>query len=84
MERQPILKLDEGHNKLYVLSVGISKEFIPLVTIASEPENICYRLPEQLSEWAMSVIGMAMMGENLFPAEVIFTKNKDKYYADIL
>lgn len=84
LERQPVLKLDEGHNKLYVLSVGISKEFIPLVTIASEPENICYRLPEQLSEWAMSVIGTAMMGENLFPAEVIFTKNKDKYYADIL
>lgn len=84
IERQPILKLNEGQNRFNVLSVGYSKDGCPLVTIADEPENICYRLPYQLDEWAMTVSGMAMMGETLFPSEVIFTKIKNSYYADIL
>ena len=82
--RQPELKIDEGHNKYYVLSVGNSNAGIPLVTIANKPENMCFRLPEQLSEWAMSVIGMANMGENLFPSEVVFSLINGRYYADIL
>lgn len=84
VNRQPTLTLNEGQNKFHVLSVGTSKEFIHLVTIASEHENICYRLPNQLSDWAMTVIGMSLMGEKIFPADVIFTKIKDNYYADIL
>lgn len=84
INKQPVLKLNEGQNKFYILSVGNSKEGCPLVTIAGEPENICYRLPPQLGEWAMTVTGMAMMVENLFPLEVVITKNKDRYYADIL
>ena len=84
INKQPVLKLKEGKNKFYILSVGNSKEGCPLVTIADEPENICYRLPPQLGEWAMTVTGMAMMGENLFPSEVVITKNNNRYYADIL
>ena len=76
--------INEGHNKYLVLSVGFDKDGNPLATIASEPENQCFRLPEQLSEWAMTVIGMANMGENLFPSEVIFSKIKGRYYVDIL
>ena len=82
--RQPELKIVEGHNKYYVLSVGNSNTGIPLVTIANKPENMCFRLPEQLSEWAMTVIGMANMGENLFPSEVVFSLINGRYYADIL
>lgn len=84
IKKQPILKLNEGQNRFYVLSVGNSKDGCPLVTIADEPENICYRLPYQLGEWAMTVTGMAMMGENFFPSEVVFTKINGNYYADIL
>lgn len=84
IKKQPILKLNEGQNRFYVLSVGNSKDGCPLATIADEPENICYRLPYQLGEWAMTVAGVAMMGENFFPSEVIFTKINDNYYADIL
>lgn len=84
VNRQPELRIDEGHNKYFVLSVGNSKELIPLVTIAGEPENMCFRLPEQLSEWALTVIGMANMGEKLFPSEVVFSRINDRYYADIL
>lgn len=84
VNRQPKLRIDEGHNKYFVLSVGNSKELIPLVTITSEPENMCFRLPEQLSEWALTVIGMANMGVKLFPSEVVFSRINDRYYADIL
>lgn len=84
IKKQPILKLNEGQNRFYVLSVGTSKEGVPLVTIVGEPENKCYRLPNQLSEWAITAAGMAMMGAKMFPSEVIFTKIKGNYYADIL
>lgn len=84
INKQPILKLKEGQNRLYILSVGNSKEGYPLATIADDPENICYRLPEQLEGWALTATGMAMMGENMFPAEVIITKIKDNYFANIL
>ena len=60
------------------------KDGNPLATIASEHENKCFRLPEQLSEWAMTVIGMANMGENLLPSEVVFSLINGRYYADIL
>ena len=84
VNKQPKLQLEYGEKKLHVLSVGRSKEGIPLVTIASEPENLCLRLPYQLDDWVKWVIGMAMQGEKLFPADVIFSKTNDGYYADIL
>lgn len=82
--KQPELMIEEGQNKYLVLSVGIDKGGSPLATIASEPENKCFKLPEQLSEWAMTVIGMANIGENLFPSEVVFSLINGRYYADIL
>ena len=82
--KQPFLNLHEGKNKYYVLSVGNADTSTPIVTIKGTPENMCYRLPDQLKEWAMIVSGMAMMGDNLFPAEVIFTKIGNHYFADIL
>ena len=84
VNKQPELVINEGHTKYLVLSVGFDKDGNPLATIASEPENKCFRLPEQLSEWAMTVIGMANMGENLFPSEVVFNLINGRYYADIL
>lgn len=84
INKQPALRQKEGKNCFKVLSVGISKEGLPIVTIEERNENVCYRLPEQLSEWAMTAVGMATMGERLFPSEVVFTKRKNNYYADIL
>lgn len=84
ISKQPILELKEGQNRFYILSVGISREGVPLVTIADKPENICYRLPKQLVEWALTAVGMSTMGEKIFPAEVIITKVGGKYFADIL
>ena len=84
INKQPLLDLHEGQNKYYVLSVGTANMGAPIVTIAGTPENRCYRLPNQLKDWAMTVAGMAMTGENLFPAEVVFTRLGNQYYANIL
>ena len=67
-----------------VLSVGMDKSGIPLITISNDGNPICYRLPEELSDWAYMIIGMANRGANLFPSQVVFTKMKNKYFADIL
>ena len=82
--KQPILQIAEGSQMKMVLSVGMDKSGIPLITISNEDNPICYRLPEELSDWALTVIRMANMGENLFPSQVVFTKEKNRYFADIL
>lgn len=82
--RQPLLKFTNGHCKCSVLSIGFSREGIPLATIAELEGNYCYRLPKDLSEWSMYVVGQANMGINMFPAEVVFTEDNGKFYADVL
>lgn len=84
VDRQPILKLTKGKNAFVALSVGIAKGGIPLVTIEASPENLCYRLPIQLSEWAKTLVSMANAGDDLLPAEVVFTKAGNRIYADII
>lgn len=84
VRQQPLLKFTDRSCKCNILSIGFSREGIPLATISELKGNYCYRLPNGLSKWAMSVVGMANMGINLFPAEVIFSENNGKFYADIL
>lgn len=82
--QQPLLKFTNGRCKYSVLSIGFSKEGIPLATIAELEGNYCYRLPNDLSEWVISSVALKNMGINLFPAEVVFTEENGKFYADIL
>ena len=82
--KQPTLPLHEGQNKYYVLSVVFVKNGESLVTISENEEPVCYRLPGEYSEWAMTVVGMANMGEKLFPEDVVFSLVGGKYYVDIL
>ncbi|APO43872.1 hypothetical protein BS614_07520 [Paenibacillus xylanexedens] len=84
IDRQPLLVIKNGHQTFDVLSVGLSKEMIPVVTIVEENEVKCYRIPRELSEWAMTIVGLANMGEKVFPSKVVFSKTKDGYVADIL
>lgn len=84
ISEQPTLPLYEGQNKYYVLSVGFAKNRESLVTISENDEPVCYRLPGEYSEWAMTVVGMANMGEKLFPEEVVFSLVGGQYYVDIL
>lgn len=84
IKKQPILTIIEGSQKFDVLSVGMSRTNCPLITISENGQSVCYRLSQELSEWAYTVIGMADMGEKLFPSQVIFSNVNGKYYADIL
>ncbi len=82
--KQLPLPLHEGSQTFNVLSVGVDQKFTPTITILKERESECFRLPNELSEWACSVVRMAAMGMNLFPTKVTFSNINGKYSVDIL
>lgn len=82
--KQLLLPLHEGSQTFEVLSVGLDQKFIPTVTILKEGDAECFRLPDELSEWACSVVGMAAMGMNIFPTKVNFSNINGRYYVEIL
>lgn len=82
--KQLLLPLHEGSQTFNVLSVGMDQKFTPTITILKDDISECFQLPNELSEWAYSVIGMAATGMDLFPAKVVFSKINERYYADIL
>ena len=84
IDKQPLLPLKNGENRYYVLSVGNVENGCPVVTVEGDIENMCYRLPCELSDWALTVTGLSMMGEKFFPTDVIFTKEKDEVKVDVL
>lgn len=84
INRQPMLTLHIGSNEFYVLSVGFSRNGIPLVTILENEKPKCYRLPDEYSDWTMTVVGFANMGEKLFPSKVLFSVIDGRYLVDIL
>jgi hypothetical protein len=84
ISKQPMLEIKDNQRICDVLSVGFSKDMIPMIAITEGNETKCYRIPTALSEWALTLVGLANMGENLFPAKVVFTKAKGRYFADIL
>ncbi|WP_102050190.1 hypothetical protein [Pygmaiobacter massiliensis] len=84
IDKQPFLEIKNGHQTFDVLSVGISKGMIPVVTILEEDEVKCYRIPEELSGWAMTLVDLANRGENVFPSKVMFSRTNAGYFADIL
>lgn len=84
IDRQPVLVIKNGHQIFNVLSVSLSKDMIPVVTIVEEDEVKCYRIPSELSEWVMTLVSLANLGVNVLPSKVVFSKTKDGYVADIL
>lgn len=81
---QPYLPLSEGQNKYYVLSVGFSKKGEPLVTVSVNDEVLCYRLPDEYCDWALTMVGMANSGQIFFPEEVEFSLVDGRYFVDTL
>lgn len=84
IEKQPMLPINDKGNVYHVLSVGVTREFVPTVTILEEGNSQCYRIPKDYCGWAVTVVGLADMGENYFPTDVKFTKKDSRYYVDIL
>ena len=80
----PLLPIAKGKNVYKVLSIGFGNTGTPMVTIENGRETVCYKLPYEYSEWAMTVVGCVNMGEKLVPGEVVFSLENGKYYADIL
>lgn len=84
ISRQPKLRIREGHNQYMVLSVGIDKNGVPLVTIEENKKANCYRIPDKYTDWAITMVGMANSGIKILPEEVVFSLVNGKYYVDIL
>ena len=78
------MRIREGHNQYMVLSVGIDKSGAPLVTIEENKKANCYRIPDQHTDWAITLVGMANSGIKILPEEVVFSLVNGKYYVDIL
>ena len=83
-KKQPLLPLLGDSQTFEVLSVGVDQNFTPTVTVLKDGESVCFRLPEELSEWACNVVVMALMGIPIFPANVTFSKANGMYDAEIL
>ena len=83
-KKQPLLQLHADRQTFDVLSVGVDQGMTPSVTVLQNKKPECYRLPEDLREWACSVVGMAAIGMNLFPSKVTFSNIGGKRYVDIL
>lgn len=82
--KQPLLKINEVSKIFNVLSVGVSNDGNAMITVSDNKNFLCYRLPNELFEWAMTCVAFANVGDNVFPSKVKFTKNGDSYCADIL
>lgn len=79
------LEISEKDKIYNVLSVGFfGKMEKACVTILENETPVCYLLPDELMEWAISCVGFANRGVNLFPSDVSFAIKNNKYYADIL
>ena len=83
IKKQPVLHI-EGGMRYKVLSVGYHRSGVPLVTIDMKTEIQCYVLPDELTDWALTVIKMSNEGMKRFPAEVIFFEKNGRYVANIL
>jgi len=84
IRRQPMIEVTATKVSFEILSVGFSREEIPLATALIDANPICFRLPHELLEWATSCVGFANSGVNLFPAEVIFWRDCTGYHAQVL
>lgn len=79
------LEISEKDKSYNVLSVGFfGKMEKACVTILENDTPVCYLLPDDLMEWAISCVGFANREVNLFPSDVSFVFKNNKYYADVL
>ena len=84
ISKQPLLPIPNGRIQYNVLSVGFDRNRIPLITIDNRGACECYRLPLQLFEWSFTMLALANAGENPFPSKVVFTRQKNQYFAEVL
>lgn len=81
---QPYFDVPEGDTYKYVFNVGISPSGKPVATILEGNDVIYYMLPDWYIGWCRYCFNAAMIGYNLFPANVMFSKTNGRYSADII
>lgn len=82
--KQPVLEIPDGSITKRVLSVGVSSNNTPMVTVQESDGVICYLLPKWYESWCRNCVSRAVGGMNLFPSDVEFSLSNGKYAADIL
>ena len=71
--------------KIYtVLAVGYHKSGEVMVSVKENEQITAYRLPKDLSDWAINTIEIAKKGLNLFPCDVEFGELQNRFYAEII
>lgn len=82
--KHKILCINNQSTKYTVLSVGFfGKTEKACITILDNNTPTCYLLPDELMEWALSVVAIANYGVNLFPSIVEFGIIQGHFYAEI-
>ena len=82
--KQPGLEIENGMRECDVVNAGMDANGVPTITIKEDDKYMCYRIPEQLKDWVVTIMSLKNMGLDMFPARVRFTKNANKWYADLL
>ena len=82
--RQPVLELKEGSNIMNVLAVGVSMSGKPIADIKEDDGVILYILPDWYVDWCSRCVYQSQLGYTLFPSEVEFTRQGDRYAVDFL
>lgn len=82
--KQPGLEIENGMRECEVFNVGFDNSRRPTVTVREDGEYRCYRIPEELSDWAFTMVTLKNQGLEMLPAKVRFSLYEGKWYANIL
>lgn len=82
--KQPGLIIEGGKRECIVFNAGFDRRGVPTITILEDGEYRCYRIPDQLREWALNLVALKNMGQEILLAKVLFTKQGSRWHADIL
>ena len=82
--KQPGLIIEGGSQECFVVNAGFDRRGIPTVTIREDGDYRCYRIPDELAEWAINLVAFKNMGQEVLPAKVRFTRLGSKWNADII
>lgn len=83
-KKHDTLPISYRPRKYHVLNVGFFGAMEKAcVTVLENNTPTCYLLPDELKDWAIDLVLIANLGQNLFPGDVEFRKIKGRYYAEI-
>ena len=82
--KQPGLIIENGKRECVVFNAGFDRRGIPTITIKEDGEYRCYRIPDELGEWALNLVALKNIGQEILPAKVVFYLKDCKWNAEII